>query len=38
MVLEWCDEALKQTEDKSKKEFPQKKSISPPQKLKKKLD
>jgi len=38
MVLEWCDEALKQTEDKGKKEFPQKKSIFPPQKLKKKLD
>ena len=38
MVLQWCDEVLKQTEDKDKKEFPRKKSKSPPQKLGKKLN
>jgi DNA-binding PadR family transcriptional regulator len=37
MVLEWCDEALKQIEDKGKRESSRKKLESPPKKLKKKL-
>jgi hypothetical protein len=37
MVLEWCDEALKQIEEKGKKESRQKKSVPSPQKLGKKL-
>ncbi len=38
MVLEWCDEVLKQLEDRSKTEFSKKKSVSFPKKLGKKLD
>jgi len=38
MVLEWCDEALKQVEGRGKKDPHQKKSVPPPQKLGKKLN
>jgi DNA-binding PadR family transcriptional regulator len=38
MVLEWCDEALNQVEGTGKKEPRRKKSVSPPKKLRKKLN
>jgi len=37
MVLEWCDEALKQIEDKGKKKSSRKKPVSPPHALRKKF-
>jgi len=36
MVLEWCDEALRQIEGKGRKESRQKKSVPPPPNMGKK--